>query len=296
MRGFGDRLRREREARGVTLGEISESTKISGAFLRALEQEDYQRLPGGVFNRGFVRAYSKFLGLDEDATVADFDAASEQYRAEHAPPTPVVPVEEKKAPLWDFSDYRFSLAILIPLILLITMVFWWRHHSKAAESVAAAPSRSHREKDRSAASSNAAADANGSNAKQSMGNAKPGVDKSVKQVAAEPPAGNLQKQAESATDLKSVQTAGAPSAIRPIRLEVHANEDSWLSVIADGKTMMEGVLPATSTRKFRAQKNIYFTTGNAGGVEVSYNGRALPSLGLSNEVRSLTFTSAAPHQ
>ena len=211
-----------------------------------------------------------------------------------------MPVEEKKAALWDVGDYRFSLAILIPLILLITMVFWWRHHSKAAEAAegvaAAAPSRSHKEKDRSAASSNPAADANGSNAKQSMGNAKPVVEKSVKQVAAEPPTGNLQKEAESATALKSVQTVGAPSAIRPIRLEVHANEDSWLSVIADGKTMMEGVLPATGTRKFRAQKNIYFTTGNAGGVEVSYNGRALPPLGSSNEVRSLTFTPAGPHQ
>ena len=84
--------------------------------------------------------------------------------------------------------------------------------------------------------------------------------------------------------------------MRPIRVEIHANEDAWLSVIADGKTMMEGVLPATSTKKFRAQKNIYFTTGNAGGVEVSYNGRPLPPLGTSNEVKSLTFTPNGPRQ
>src|SRR5689334_296466 len=105
MGAFGDRLRREREGRGVTLGEISESTKISGSFLRALEQEDFERLPGGVFNRGFVRAYCKFLGMDEDALVADFDAAFEQYRAEHAPPPSPVPSVEKEAPLWNFRDY-----------------------------------------------------------------------------------------------------------------------------------------------------------------------------------------------
>jgi hypothetical protein len=69
-----------------------------------------------------------------------------------------------------------------------------------------------------------------------------------------------------------------------------------MSVIADGKTMMEGVLPATGTKKFHAKKNIYFTTGNAGGVEVSYNGRPLPALGTINEVKSLTFTSEGPRQ
>ena len=44
------------------------------------------------------------------------------------------------------------------------------------------------------------------------------------------------------------------------------------------------------------KKNLYFTTGNAGGIEVSYNGRPLPPLGTINEVKSLTFTSDGPHQ
>jgi len=290
MGGFGDQLRREREARGVSLGEISESTKISSGFLRALEQEDFERLPGGIFNRGFVRAYSKFLGIDEDAMVADFDTAYEQYRAEQAPPPPLVPIEEKKAPA---KDYRFSLAILIPLILLITIVFLWRHHTRAAETaqgVAAAHSKSRRAENRSP-------DMNGSKTRQSLEIPKvAGAGGAVKKVAVDSGAGNVPKQSESGTALKSPESAAAPQSMRPIRLEIHANEDAWLSVIADGKTMMEGVLPAASTRKFRAHKHIYFTTGNSGGVEVSYNGRPLPPRGTSNEVKSLTFTSNGPRQ
>src|SRR3954466_5207839 len=84
---FGDKLRREREMRGVTLEEIAESTKIGTRSLRALEQEDFEKLPGGIFNKGFVRAYSRYLGLDEEQAVTDFLAAeseSERKNREHA--------------------------------------------------------------------------------------------------------------------------------------------------------------------------------------------------------------------
>ena len=70
--GFGERLRREREMRGIALDEISTATKISNRFLRALEEEKFDQLPGGIFNKGFVRAYAKFLGIDEDQAIADY--------------------------------------------------------------------------------------------------------------------------------------------------------------------------------------------------------------------------------
>ena len=76
---FGERLRREREMRGIKLEEISESTKIGKRNLVALEEERFDQLPGGIFNKGFVRAYAKFLGLDEEQAVNDFLAASANY-------------------------------------------------------------------------------------------------------------------------------------------------------------------------------------------------------------------------
>ena len=72
MATFGENLRREREMRGVTLEEISASTKISVRFLKALEDEDLGRVPGGIFTRSFVRAYAKYLGLDEDHVMAEY--------------------------------------------------------------------------------------------------------------------------------------------------------------------------------------------------------------------------------
>ena len=66
---FGAELKRERELREISLREISDSTKISLRYLEALERNDFENLPGGVFNRGFVRAYSKFIGVDPESMV-----------------------------------------------------------------------------------------------------------------------------------------------------------------------------------------------------------------------------------
>ena len=58
--------------RGVSLDEIAESTKIGTRLLKALEDEQFDLLPGGIFNKGFVRAYAKYLGMDEEQAVADY--------------------------------------------------------------------------------------------------------------------------------------------------------------------------------------------------------------------------------
>src|SRR6202451_905156 len=72
---FGDNLRRQRELRGISLEAIPTTTKISTRMLRALEDEHFDQLPGGVFNKGFVRAYARQIGLNEEEAVADYLAA-----------------------------------------------------------------------------------------------------------------------------------------------------------------------------------------------------------------------------
>jgi cytoskeletal protein RodZ len=69
---FGEELKRERKLREITLREVSESTKISLRYLEALERNDFDNLPGGVFNRGFVRAYSEFIGVDPESMVNSY--------------------------------------------------------------------------------------------------------------------------------------------------------------------------------------------------------------------------------
>ncbi len=76
MPSFGEKLKQEREKRKITLEQISDSTKIGTRMLRALEEDKFNQLPGGIFNKGFVRAYSRCVGLDEDQTVAEYLLAS----------------------------------------------------------------------------------------------------------------------------------------------------------------------------------------------------------------------------
>ncbi len=72
MGAFGEKLRKQREQQGIGLDAISGTTKISTRMLRALEEEHFDQLPGGVFNKGFVRAYARQVGLNEEEAVADY--------------------------------------------------------------------------------------------------------------------------------------------------------------------------------------------------------------------------------
>ena len=69
---IGEQLRQAREGRGIPLREISDQTRISMHYLEAIESNDYKRLPGGIFNRSFIRAYAKFVGVDEHGALEDY--------------------------------------------------------------------------------------------------------------------------------------------------------------------------------------------------------------------------------
>ena len=58
--------------RNISLDEIAATTKIGTRLLRALEDEQFDQLPGGIFNKGYVRAYAKYVGIDEEQAVADY--------------------------------------------------------------------------------------------------------------------------------------------------------------------------------------------------------------------------------
>ena len=74
-RAFGDRARRQRERRGVTLEEIARATKVPAALFAGLERGDCSRWPAGVYSRAYVRAYAEAIGLDAAEAVEDFTTA-----------------------------------------------------------------------------------------------------------------------------------------------------------------------------------------------------------------------------
>jgi cytoskeletal protein RodZ len=75
---FGDKFRKEREKKGFSLDDVSKVTKISSRMLQAIEQEHFDQLPGGVFNKGFIRAYAKHVGLNDEEAVTDYLACLRQ--------------------------------------------------------------------------------------------------------------------------------------------------------------------------------------------------------------------------
>ena len=122
---FGERLKRERELREVSLKEVTAGTRIGPRFLEALENEEWDKLPGGVFNRGFVRAIARYLGLDEENLLAEYDMA----HGEQSLPVPQ-PYENKipRPPIW-----LPILAVLSVLAILGGLIaggiYGWRRYA-----------------------------------------------------------------------------------------------------------------------------------------------------------------------
>ena len=122
---FGERLKRERELREVSLKEVTVGTRIGPRFLEALENEEWDKLPGGVFNRGFVRAIARYLGLDEENLLAEYDMA----RGEQSLPIPQA-YENKipRPPIWlPIVAVLAALAILGGLIA--GGIYGWRRYA-----------------------------------------------------------------------------------------------------------------------------------------------------------------------
>ena len=121
---FGERLKHERELREVSPNEIVVATRISLRFLEALENEDWDKLPGGVFNRGFVRAIARFLGLDEEKLLAEYDLARGDQAPEYVSPENRIP----QAPKWVIVG--LVLGALVVIAALVAAGFYgWRRYS-----------------------------------------------------------------------------------------------------------------------------------------------------------------------
>jgi cytoskeletal protein RodZ len=119
---FGEHLKREREMRGVSLEEVSAATRISPRFLEAIENERWDELPGGAFNRGFIRSIARFLGLDEDGLVAEY--ALETKGALDVRPAPEHPAEIPR-------KWQPAIFAVIGFVLIV-LIGWFVYHRYGA--------------------------------------------------------------------------------------------------------------------------------------------------------------------
>jgi cytoskeletal protein RodZ len=120
MSSFGETLRRERELRQISLREIAEATKINLRYLDALERDDFRHLPGGVFNKGFVRAYAQFIGIDPETMVTAYldEERRQQARVARVGVQPAT-APEAEVPPRSLGARVWFTALVIVLILVV---------------------------------------------------------------------------------------------------------------------------------------------------------------------------------
>lgn len=290
MGSFGDKLKRERQMRGVTLEEMSESTKIARRHLEGLENEDFRSLPGGVFNKGFVRAYARFIGIDEDQAVADYAAVAN----EAAPPEDQFPLEIHDKPNRELNPRSSQLPLIgaaVALVLIAAGYVILRAHRRAAE--AAVPASLTAMQPGTAGTQGESPDqpppAQSSRPASAGYGAK--LDAAGKRVTTGGSALARQISAVAANERKASEVHSKPAVPdHSFFVLIKAKEDAWISVVADGRRVSHGVLKADNQRFVRAGKQILLTTGNAGAIDVSFNGKPLGPIGDEREARTLMFT------
>src|SRR5437660_12783650 len=115
MANLGASFKQARESKGISLDKIAAETRISTRFLQAIENEEFNLLPGGIFNRGFVRTYAEKLGLDSDQAVAIYERLTAVREPTEVPAAPVEPRPKK-------SRHLYTLAI-VGLVLVIVVFY-----------------------------------------------------------------------------------------------------------------------------------------------------------------------------
>ncbi len=115
MKSFGKLLKEERELRGITLEEVADYTKVNLRYLKAIEEDDLKSLPAATFIRGFLKSYAKFIGLNPEETVFNFDQFVSSLSRDPQPPFLQTSPSSKKGT----NAFSIFIAVLVPLLILI---------------------------------------------------------------------------------------------------------------------------------------------------------------------------------
>jgi cytoskeletal protein RodZ len=246
---FGEILKREREMREVTLNEVTVATRIPPRFLEAFEREEWEKLPGGVFNRGFVRAIARYLGLDEENLLSEYDLAY----GEQNPTTPGVAENPiPSPPKWIVAVA--ALGILAAIAGMIAgSVYELRRYAayRAAKHAAAA----------------------------AAGVAAPQPAYALPNGSSDPP--SPPASPSPSAPAPQVSPPRPPVAAKPTRLNlsVSTSDATRVRVVADGRVVLDAHLPSGETRHLYAWKQFVVTAAHPSAVLLVMNGQAMPQLG-----------------
>lgn len=123
MVSIGEELKREREYREISLREISDATKINIRMLEAIERDNFAMLPGGIFNRNFIRAYAEFIGLDPEVIIRKYQVQTGTDQEVKLPPTLITAAGKGKMSIRKGQILAILLAAVIILLALVVVVW-----------------------------------------------------------------------------------------------------------------------------------------------------------------------------
>jgi cytoskeleton protein RodZ len=290
MTSIGETLRQERIKRKLDLEGVSLELKISPRFLEAIEDEDFDKLPGSLFTRSFVRQYARLLGLDEDEIAGELKRVLEpQGSAPFSSAVPsVVPHRGGEIPLprvesWGsvadkpsrWSKSLPSLAMVVGVMLVCSLAYSWLQRPRR-------PVVMQKSVPKAAATQTARA---------TMPNqlASPSAPPAVLATKTNSDAQAERQNAAASTTAASGTPQPNPNA--SVRVEMTANALVWVSVKADGKYLFSGTLQPNETKTAGGNENITIRLGNAGGIRISLNGKPIGSVGPKGQIRTVQFTS-----
>ena len=260
-------LRQERLRQDLSLGEIAGQTRISERYLEAIEQENFESLPGVLFMRNFVRQYASALKVDPEPMLAELPKVD----LANAPlPDPPARVRRSK---WD-PRWTSPIASAAWSVLALGAVFaGYVHFNHPLWS------RQYLSQFNWSGSVSASAP--------------------VRPAAVPPPAAMQESAAAPETTAPEAKpdkpetrlvAATEENAVRPIQVVLTAHQRAWVEVVADGKTAFTGTLQPNDSRSIAADALVKLVTGNAGGIGISLNGRVLEPIGPPGQIRTVKLT------
>lgn len=290
MASLGQKLKDERTRQGKQIRTIAEELRIGSRYLEAIEADDWKQLPGGFFNRSFIRQYAVALGFDpslieqefgstmrpESASDLDATGRARDPRAALDDEKSLISVEPLSRPQGGFFDSRTGLAVAALVILVAgggALSLLWDKIKTAPEPAAQT-------------GANTAAPV-------TPGPKQPGESPAaaVQPPAATPAGGESTTPPEEkpVEQAKVLSTATSDSSGN-LTLNIEATEKTWIEVSADGKRIFMGVLEPGESKSISTQQRARMVVGNAGGIAVRKGGQDIGPIGPRGQVRTVNIT------
>jgi cytoskeleton protein RodZ len=270
MEPLGIELRRSREQQCLTLTQVAEATRISLRHLQNLEDARYADLPGGMYNRAFLRSYCEYLGLDSKEMLQRYDAETTPQSEK---------ISKARAHLAQPRRESASRPLLVWVALLavsITGLFLTRERLAAIFRPYFARRPIVRVQDI----------ASQSGAQHGLPPLPAPANLPFRESATPAVTAATHEPALPIAETPPKTPEPAPDLTLPdkIRLQFEIVQKCWVSVNSDGSPVLVRLLEPGDEQFFNANDRFYIILGNAGGVKLKINGKVAKQLGSRGEV------------